>query len=110
MSAGAKDQQVTLQRLTIAPDGMGGQTEAWADFAEDATVWAHVVAKSGREGMIEGRTADTFIVLFTIWNRRDIDARDRIIWQGVAYNIRGVRDVGGRSLDLVIEAERGVAQ
>lgn len=106
---GAMDQQITLQRLTFTPDGAGGQTEAWADYATNPTVFAHVIAKAGRESQQEGRMTATFTVLFTIYNRRDIDPRDRIVWQGVTYNIRGIRDEGGRSLRLVIEAERGVA-
>lgn len=110
MDAGKLDQRVTFQRLTFTADGAGGTTEAWADYAINPNVWANVVAKAGRETMIEGRMTATFTVLFTIRNRRDIDPRDRIIWQGVAYNIRGIRDMGGRELRLVIEAERGVAQ
>lgn len=107
---GPMDQRVTLQRLVVSSDGAGGQTETWADFDDTPGIWAHVIAKSGREAMVEGRTTATFIVLFTIWNRRDIDPRDRILWQGVAYNIRGIRDEGGRARRLVIEGERGVAQ
>jgi SPP1 family predicted phage head-tail adaptor len=109
MPVGKMDQRVTLQRYTAAPDGYGGTLQTWVDYATSPTIWAHVVAKSGRESMTEDRMTATFVVLFTIHNRRDIDIRDRIVWQGVVYNIRGIRDEGGRSLFLVIEAERGVA-
>jgi SPP1 family predicted phage head-tail adaptor len=109
-SLGAMDQRITLQRIVRTADGAGGISEAWADLADCATVWANVVAKAGTETMVEGRMTATFAVLFTIHNRRDIDPRDRIIWQGVAYNIRGIRDMGARELRLVIEAERGVTQ
>lgn len=109
MQSGKMDQRITLQRLAFTPDGGGGQIEAWADYTHNATVWAHVVAKAGRENNQEGRMTATFTVLFHIHNRRDIDPRDRIVWQGVTYNIRGIRDEGGRALRLVIEAERGVA-
>ena len=107
---GAMDQQITLQRFTETPDGIGGVTRAWVDFAASPKVWANVKAKAGREGMEEGRMNASFTVLFAIHNRRDVLPTDRIIWQGVAYNIRGIRDEGGRSRRLVIEAERGVAQ
>lgn len=50
MSAGAKDQPITLQRNTRTPDGAGGSTQAWADFTDVPNVWANVTAKSGREG------------------------------------------------------------
>jgi SPP1 family predicted phage head-tail adaptor len=105
---GAMDQRITLQRIVRTADGAGGISEAWADFTDCPTIWANVIAKAGGESMIEGRMTATFTVLFTIHNRRDIDPRDRIMWQGVAYNIRGIRDMGGRELRLIIEAERGV--
>lgn len=110
MSAGAKDQQITLQRATATADGIGGTTQAWANLATDATVWAAVRAKAGREAMGEGRMAATFVTLFTIYNRADLSELDRIAWNGEVYNIRSLRREGGRNLDLVIEAERGVAQ
>lgn len=106
---GSMDQTITLQRLTRTADGYGGFTDAWADYPINARVWAHVKAKAGREIAEEGRMTASFTVLFTIYNRTDIDPRDRIIWQDVAYNIRGLRQEGGRRLRLVIEAERGVA-
>lgn len=109
MTAGAKDQPITLQRKTLTEDGAGGQTETWADFEDTPNVWARVYAKSGREGIDEGRVNATFVVQFTIYNRSDILDVDRIVWQGITYNIRGIRGDGERSLDLVIEAERGVA-
>lgn len=106
---GRMNQRITLQRAVEAPDGIGGVTKTWADFARDATPWASVIAKSGREAMVEGRTSASFVVLFTIYNRSDLTELDRIIWGGVAYNIRGIRREGGEALRLVIEAERGVA-
>lgn len=106
---GRMDQRITLQRLARTADGYGGFTDAWADYATNPQVWAAVTAKAGRESMVDGRMAAQFTVLFEIYNRTDIDPRDRIVWQGVTYNIRGIRDEGGRALRLVIEAERGVA-
>lgn len=110
MRAGNLDQRITFQRNTPASDGAGGSTQSWANFATVPTVWANVKAKAGREGLDEGRTNATFVVQFTIRNRSDVTELDRIIWGGVAYNIRGIRREGSRELYLVIEAERGVAQ
>lgn len=103
------DQRITLRRRVRVADGAGGFTETWADFAANPVVWAHVKAKGGREAMVEGRTAATFVVVFTIYHRGDVDPTCQIVWQGVAYNIRGILDEGGRKLRLAIEAERGVA-
>lgn len=108
MSAGNLDQPITLQRFTRTADGGGGFTDVWADFAADPNPWAGVKAKAGREGLVEGQTTATFVVVFTLYNRTDVAELDRIIWNGVTYNIRGVLREGGRKLMLKIEAERGV--
>jgi len=110
MQPGKLDQLITLQRFTETSDGIGGVTRTWANFAAHPQIWANVRAKAGKEGMDEGRISATFTVLFTIHNRRDIEPTDRILWQGVPYNIRGIRDEGGRAMRLTIEAERGVNQ
>lgn len=106
---GRMDQRITLQRQVRTPDGAGGSLVAWQDFPVDPCPWAEVQAKAGREGMVEGRMAATFTVLFIVYNRADIDETSRIVWQGVTYNIRGVRRETSRAMRLVIEAERGVA-
>jgi len=108
--AGAMDQSITFQRQAATSDGGGGETYTWADFSTDATVWANIKAKSGRESVDEGRVNATFTVLFTVYHRSDVLVTDRIVWNGTNYNIRGIRDEGGRELRLVIESERGVAQ
>lgn len=110
MTAGNLDQLITLQRAVETSDGIGGTTRAWADLVDDPTVWAGVKAKSGREGMAEGRINAVYVVVFTIRNRSDLSEVDRIVWNGEAYNIRGIMREGERGLYLRIEAERGAAQ
>lgn len=109
MGAGALSERITLQRLVRTPDGAGGTVTEWQDFERNPRPWAEVRAKSGREAVVEGRIAATFVVLFTIYNRSDVNETDRIVWNGVVYNIRGIRRESGRALYLVIEAERGEA-
>lgn len=108
--AGAMDQRITLQRKVLTPDGAGGRSESWVDFVANPRPWAEVIAKAGREGMTEGRIAAQFTVLFKIYHRSDVTETDRILWDGVPYNIRGIRRETGRALRVVIEAERGVQQ
>jgi SPP1 family predicted phage head-tail adaptor len=110
MNPGDLSQRITLQRYAETADGIGGAVAAWSNLATDPSVWAAVKAKGGRESQIEGRTAATFVVVFTIYNRTDLTEMDRILWDGVAYNIRGILRRGGATLMLEIEAERGVAQ
>lgn len=107
MSAGRKDQPITIERNTPTRSLSGGYTDAWA--AVGPTIWAEVKAKAGREAMDDGRPNATFVVVFTVYNLTDIREADRIIWNGVRYNIRGILREGESPLDLKIEAERGVA-
>lgn len=106
---GAMDQKITLQRIVQTPDGAGGQTDAWVNYSVNPQVWAQVVARSGREAITEGRVVASYVVTFKIWNRSDVGDRDRILWNGVSYNIRGIRHESGSALVLSIDAERGVA-
>ena len=104
------NQRITLQRLVKTPDGAGGYTESWSDYENNPRPWARVMAKAGRESMVEGRIAAQFTVLFEVYNRTDVTETDRILWEGIAYNIRGIRREGGQPLTVVIEADRGVTQ
>lgn len=108
MNSGRMDQRITLQRQIETGDGAGGTKVAWVNFGKDACPWANVIAKAGKESMDEGRITASFVVLFKIYNRSDVSERDRIVWDGVIYNIRGIRFEGARALYLTIEAERGV--
>lgn len=107
---GRMDQRVTLQRRVETPDGAGGVTRGWVDLAANPVVWAHVAPKGGRENLNEGRIDATGAVVFTIWNRGDLDATCRVIWDGAAWNIRAVLRASGREARLAVEAERGVAE
>lgn len=107
--AGELDQIVTFQRLQRTQDGGGGVTEAWGDLSADATVWAAVSFKGGREGIQEGRINASQMTTFEIYNRSDLTELDGLLWNGEFYNIRTIRRYGDRKLRMWIDAERGVA-
>jgi head-tail adaptor len=109
MSAGKLDQRVTFRRLTRTADGGGGVTEAWADFATNATVWAKVTFKGAREGLDEGRINASQMTTFEVYTRADVTELDGLIWGGEFYNIRTIRRYGERPLMMWLDAERGVA-
>lgn len=102
---GKLDQFITIQRKTTASDMTGGRVDTWSTWKQ---VWANVKAKTSREGLEEGRTNATFVVVFTIYNIAVTEV-DRIVWNGERYNIRGVLREGSRAQHVRIEAERGVA-
>lgn len=105
---GQLDQRVTFQGKTMTPDGGGGNTTAWTDFATTPTVWAHVKPLRGTEIMREGGDVATADYRFTIRHRGDVSEVDRIVWGGTVYNIRQVHRVSAREMYLTIDAERGV--
>lgn len=106
---GKMTERITFQVATRTPDGGGGFTDAWANIPSTPTVWAEVVAKAGKEGLVSDRITATMVTLFHIRNRADLDETMRIAWRGSNYNIRGIRRSGHSPGYLTIEAERGVA-
>ena len=108
-SAGNLDQRVTFQRNTSTSDGAGGQVKTWGNLNKTPTVWAGVKAVRGNESVDEGGTVAAGLWLFEIRYRTDISEADRIQWRGENYNIRNIKRTSQRELNVVIEAERGVA-
>lgn len=104
---GELDQRVTISRETLASDSMGGST---LTLSTVATVWAKVFAKSGRERTAADRLDAESAYTFVIRWRGDVREADRLVWNGIDYNIRAIGQDGGRKMYLVIDAERGVAQ
>lgn len=104
---GELDERITLQREVRTSDGMGGYSTALIDVA---TVWAKVIARSGRERAYADRLNAEGAYTFVIRVRSDLLESDRILWDGSQYNIRAIARQGSRDMYLEIDAERGVAQ
>lgn len=103
---GELDQRVAIVRETLTSDSMGGATVTTATVA---TVWAKVIARSGREREQADRLAAEAAYTFVIRWRGDVLESDRLSWRGQEFNIRAISQDGGRKLYLEIDAERGVA-
>lgn len=106
---GSLDQRITFERMAATSDGMGGHVQSWSAIVTTPTVWASARPVRGNETVSEGGTAATGTWLFEIRYRSDISETDRIVWRGETYNIRNVKRTSQRELNIVIEAERGVA-
>lgn len=107
MTAGKRDQLVTIQSYRLTDDGGGGQLEAWADLAETPTVWAAVNVRRGSEQVDDGRRNARQTATFEMLNRNDLSELNRIMWNGEAWAIRNVQRSSGRRPTIIIEAERG---
>ena len=102
---------VTVQRPVYGDDGAGGQTTTWTTHI--ATVMCAVDNKQGSEPYSDkafGRLRTFQKFLFTTWYGVDIVQTDRLLFQGVLYNIRAVNNLKLLNKFLQIEADAGVEQ
>lgn len=106
---GQMDQRITLRGETLTGDGQGGQTRKVAD---KFSAWAEVVPGTGAEQDRHDRLVGEAMYTFTFRNRPDVTVQesDRVLWDGIEYNVRFVARPGGRDLYISVTAERGVAQ
>ena len=105
--AGELDQRVEFKSVTTLKDEGGGSSKS---FATNFKCWAKVKAKSGNEQNQTDQIEAVGKYQFVIRWRNDFDEANQIIWNGNAYNITFIAEMGGRKLYLAIDAERGVAQ
>ena len=92
MDAGKLDRRITLQRATTTDDGFGTIESGWTDLA---TVWAQFLPQSAAERAQAGERASNEKARFrirkdSIWS--DLNATDRLLFEGVAYNLVGVTE------------------
>lgn len=107
--AGALNERITVTRVTLTSDGMGGNTESWSTIA---TLWACVKPINGRERSMAQQTESPRNYRFTVRRTAGSAAileKDRITWRGKVMNIRFIADNGPKKQYLVLEAEAGVA-
>lgn len=101
---------VVVERPTYTPDDMGGQVTVWTQVA---SFFAAIENDSGSEPYGDGstgrvRTAQTY--KFTTWWRSDILQTDRLVYDGIKWNIRRINNLSLRNKFLQIVAEAGVEQ
>ncbi len=95
---------VELQSLSIVGDGFGGQDKTWTSMG---TLWCMMKQSSGNEGVEAGRLEAKTTVKFTTHYRSDVTATDRLIYQGVNYNIRNVENIDFGDVWMVLTADSG---
>lgn len=90
-SSGELNRRITLEQLTMSPDGSGGATSTWGALA---TVWAQVSPKAGSEKLHGDQLTPTITYGVTIRYRKDVDASMRVLYEGRLLRINGVIDQG----------------
>ncbi len=102
MRAGRLDRTVTLQRLTESVNAAGSVSATWTTLA---TVRAELVSNTLTEtGYAFGEAANDALA-FRIRYRPDLTTRDRLAYEGRAYDLVGIVELGRRrALELRCEA------
>lgn len=84
MQAGKLERRVTIQRFTETRDEMNEPVKVWADVA---TVWAQARPNRGSERFTAAQLAGSAVMSFHIRYRADLTAQDRLVYDGVVYEI-----------------------
>lgn len=95
MQIGKLDRRVTLLARTITRDGYGDATEEFTFLDE---VWAQVIFNRGAERFRDGqvqRQAQVEVTFRIRW-REDLTREMRVEWDGTAYDVTNVMEIGRR--------------
>ena len=111
---GRRRYKVTIQRKQETSDGMGGQALAWTDVQR---VWARSRPLSGKDRLNAEQVQSTVTHRMIIrWQASPTNpempfvfAGDRVVYKGLAHNIKAVLDVDEARRWLELDLESGVA-
>jgi SPP1 family predicted phage head-tail adaptor len=93
MQAGKLDRRVTIQRRTQTQAANGEYVNQWNNVA---TVWATVKDLRGNEFFAARQTNAEVTTRFYLRWHRDITVLDRILCDGVVYDLIQVSEMGRR--------------
>ncbi|MDB5540529.1 MAG: hypothetical protein JWQ89_2256 [Devosia sp.] len=92
------DRKITLERFTFTTDaGSGEQVKTWAQIVPP--VWASRRRASARETLAAAEvSAEVTDIFETRWDSSwsDLDAKDRLVYEGRTYEIATVDEIGRR--------------
>ncbi len=96
VTAGKRDRLVTIERKSATLDDYGGEIEGWAPLIK---IWSSAAPVRDSERWQAGELAAHITMRFVLpWNAltSTIDPRDRIVFDGVIFDIAGVKEIGRR--------------
>ena len=99
---------VTLQRQQVTRDSYGGQITAWGDVED---LWAHVNVTGVSESFENNAKRDIPLrnAQITIRWRDDVSEIDRIVYDGLAWDIEGIEEIGCR-VGLTLHVQTDVSR
>lgn len=103
MRAGRLRHRITIEQATPTQDDFGQEIIAWSTLA---TVWAEKRDLSGRELFQAQQVSSQVTTQFRIRHRTDVGGGERIVHDGVTYNIEAPQDPTGREVELLLLCSR----
>lgn len=98
MRAGKLDRTIAIERLTTAPDDYGVEQETWTPIA---TLRAQLLRASRDERQHGAGASDDGAATFRVRYLAGLTLADRIIFEGEAYDVQGLTEIGRRrGLDI----------
>ncbi|GLQ82012.1 hypothetical protein GCM10007881_55330 [Mesorhizobium huakuii] len=106
MRAGSLSRSITLQRCSLETKGpTGAVTPVWSNFATG--VRAERVGASAAETPLTFGEAERITITFRIRYIGNLTTADRVIYEGVAFDLVGITEIGRRrGLELRCERAR----
>lgn len=102
INAGELNRRVTIEMRTASRDAAGGEVVTWSTRAD---VWARKRDITGRDRLRADQKVVEASAAFLIRWRTDIASTDRLVCDGVAYDIQHMAEIGVRE-GLEIMAKR----
>lgn len=93
MRAGKLDRTIAIERKTETITPSGGVVTAWTNLA---TVRAEIVQQSASEFLTGFGEAETGTVVFRVRYLADLTTADRITYEGTAYDLKEIAEIGRR--------------
>ncbi|WP_172293757.1 head-tail adaptor protein [Pseudoruegeria sp. HB172150] len=106
LNAGSLNRRIQVQRATATPDGSGGFENEWNDHGQPIFARRRDVSDAERlsAGGWDNKLVSRFVVRATAFGR-GINRTDRIIHEGVTFEIDGIKEVPDNRGFLEITAQ-----
>jgi SPP1 family predicted phage head-tail adaptor len=102
-AAGKMDRRISIQRLVQT--GVSELNEPIFSYQEVRIVWGAKIHKSEDEKFASGQRYAVRVVTFQTHYMPDLTETDRLVSEGVTYDVKGIRELGRREgLEIAAEA------
>lgn len=99
MQSARLDRRVTVQQRVLTRDTYGSEIESWT---ERCVVWGQRLDTTGREYFTAAERRAEGTAKFRLRYRDDLEVTDRLVCEGVTYDIQNIAELGRREgLEIV---------